>query len=91
MTKDVVFESSGYQLIEINNAFYFFAKKELIFKGPLDFVIKNMVKKLDFDFHELNIAVMQMGKHNHNCAIFGIFKRFIYTLSVGVNNDRQAS
>ena len=50
-----------------------------IFSGNLKQVMTYAVMELGFSFNELEIGVMEMEKHFHDGAEYGIFKRFMWS------------
>jgi hypothetical protein len=50
-----------------------------IFRGNLKQVMTYAVIELGFVFEELEIGVIEMDKHFHDGAEYGIWKRFMWT------------
>lgn len=78
MFKPVESDYSGYQLLDLGNK-YALKSARGIFEGSLKQVCTYAVLELGFTVEELEIGVMEMEKHFHNGAEYGVFKRFMWT------------
>jgi hypothetical protein len=54
-------------------------KHDGAFAGNFTAIIAHCIKKLEISKEDLDVAVQEMCKNNHNCAQFGIYRHFIYT------------
>ena len=50
-----------------------------IFSGNLKQVFVYAVLELGFESNELEVGILEMEKHFHDSAAYGIFKRFMWT------------
>jgi hypothetical protein len=84
--------ANGYDLYEAFEAQWVLDfKNGDAFYGSLEEIGVYMCKKLDFNLREIDIAVEEMIKKNHNAAHFGVFKSMIFTFVKEINLDRKVS
>lgn len=84
--------STGYDLYEITqNEWILKVKNGPMYVGTFKKVVKHAVTKMGFDLEEINVAVKEMIKYNHNAAHFGMYRGFIYTFQKDFTNVKQAS
>lgn len=53
------------------------------FAGDFTAIIAYCINTLEMDREELDVAVSEMCKNDHNCAHFGMWKSFIHTYNRG--------
>ena len=53
------------------------------FKGNLSKVLTYAVQQLGFDFIQMETAVLEMNRQDHNAAEFGVMKKFMYSFNQG--------
>lgn len=83
---------AGYDLYEITkNEWIMHVKGGPVFAGEFKKVVIHAVTKLGFELGEIEIAVQQMLKNDHNGAHFGTYKSFIYSFRKDFKYDKQAS
>jgi hypothetical protein len=70
---------SGYKLFDKGNGLYQLRTPKGVFTGSLKQVCNFSVIELGFDVSEIEMGVIEMEKHFHNAAEYGIFKRFMWT------------
>lgn len=78
MFKPVESEKLGYQLFDLGNKYQLRSPKG-IYTGTLKQVATYAVLELGFSVEEIEIGVLEMEKHFHNGAEYGVFKRFMWT------------
>lgn len=71
-------QTSGYKL------YYLGEKYKLVYgsksyMGSLHQVCAYAVIQLGFDLEELEVGVLEMEKHSHNVAEYGVMKGFMFT------------
>lgn len=49
------------------------------YEGDYISIIRICIRELEISETELDVAVQEMCKKNHNCAHFGIFRTFLFT------------
>lgn len=72
-------KTSGYQLLDKGSGLWQIKSPVGIFTGNLKQVCTYAVLRLGFELNELEIGVLEMEKHWHNAAEYGIFKRFMWS------------
>lgn len=70
---------SGYRLLDKGLGLWQIQTPDGNFTGTLKQVCHFAVLKLDFEMKELELGVMEMEKHWHNAAEYGIFKKFMWS------------
>ena len=83
-------QGSGYKLFDKGNGVWQLQTPTGIFTGNLKQVCTYAVLKLDFKMSELEIGVMEMEKHFHNAAEYGIFKSFMWSYDVEENHAKAS-
>ncbi len=83
ITEKTKFNNSGYQLLDFGHSWQIMGDFGS-FKGSLQQVKTYAILELGFQESELDVAILEMGKHFDDCAIFGIACRFMYTTNKGV-------
>jgi hypothetical protein len=78
---------SGYKLYDRSNGLWQMQTPNGIFSGSLRMVCKYAVLRLDFHINELEIGVLEMEKHFHNAAEYGIYKSFMWSYDLEDKND----
>lgn len=53
------------------------------FAGDFMSIISYCIQRLEISKEDLDVAVQEMCKNNHNCAHFGIYRHFMYTYNRG--------
>lgn len=79
---------SGYKLIDKGAGLYQLHTPKGIFTGNLKQVCTFSVLQLGFEMKELELGVLEMEKHFHNAAEYGIFKRFMWTYDTEEKNAK---
>lgn len=69
----------GYKLFDMGNGSYRMVTPKGHFTGSLRQVCTFSVIELGFEIKELEIGVLEMEKHFHNAAEYGIFKSFMWS------------
>lgn len=87
MFQSVQKSSSGYKLLDKGNGIYQMVTPKGIFTGNLRQVCTYCVLELDFQIKEIEIGVMEMEKHFHNAAEYGIFKSFMWSYDQEEKNE----
>lgn len=64
-----------------NDKWQIHPKGKKAFEGNLRQVMTYAVIELGIEFMELDVAVQEMGKHDHNGIEFGVLKKFLFTFS----------
>lgn len=83
--------SSGYDLYEITpDEWILNVKDGPLYIGTFKKVVKHAIK-MGFKMEELEIAVSEMLKKDHNAAHFGIHKGFIHTFKKDFSDAQKAS
>jgi len=57
------------------------------FAGNFTAIIAHCIRNLEIEQSELDVAVQEMCKKNHNCAHFGMFKSFLFTYNRGEKKE----
>lgn len=70
---------------QMPNEWQILAKNKISFKGGLSLVRMYCIKKLKMQAKEIDDALQEMAKNQHDSADFGIWKGFIFTY----NKDSQ--
>lgn len=70
---------SGYKLFDKGNGLWQIRTPKGAYTGSLKQVCTYSVVELGFDIKEIEIGVLEMEKHFHNAAEYGIFKRFMWS------------
>jgi hypothetical protein len=83
--------SSGYKLFDRGNGVYSMQTPKGIFTGSLKQVCKFSVNELGFQISEIEIGILEMEKHFHNGAEYGIFKSFMFTFDAEEKNPSYAT
>jgi len=79
-------EKSGYQLYDFGSHYELHCRSG-IYRGDLKKICKYAVIDLDFDVSEIELGVMEMNKHFHNAAEFGIMRKFMFTFDNETNTQ----
>ena len=83
------FNSSGYNLYEIaHDEWILDDRNDTIVGGSFKDVIKYAIS-LGFNLEEIEVAVTEMVKREHNAAHFGGGRKFIYTFQKEFRDDGQ--
>jgi len=80
-------KGSGYKLIDKGNDLWQMVTPKGIFTGSLKQVCTYSVIELGFEVNELELGVLEMNKHFHNAAEYGIFKRFMWSYDLEEKNE----
>ena len=72
-------KGSGYKLMDRGLGLWSIQAPQGTFTGTLKQVCLYAVRKHDFEMKELELGVIEMEKHWHNAAEYGIFKRFMWS------------
>lgn len=83
--------SSGYKLVDKGLGLWSLHAPEGNFTGTLKQVCFFAVRKYDFEMKELELGVMEMDKHWHNAAEYGIFKRFMWSFDTNENTSNKTN
>lgn len=83
--------TSGYKLFDRGNGKYSIQTPKGIFTGSLKQVCTFSVIELGFQIKEIEIGVMEMEKHFHNAAEYGIFKSFMWTYDAEEQNPNYST
>jgi hypothetical protein len=68
----------GYKLFDFGSHYELHWRKG-VFRGDLKKITTYAVIDLGFEVDEIELAVVEMNKHFHNAAEFGIMRRFMFT------------
>ena len=79
MFQTVQTKQSGYKLFDKGQGLWTLQTSNGHFTGNLKQVCTYAVLKLGFQVEELELGVIEMEKHFHNAAEYGIFKRFMWS------------
>lgn len=79
---------SGYKLFDSGNGIYKLMAPTGIYTGSLKQVSTFAVVKFGFDINEIEIGVLEMEKHFHNAAEYGIFKRFMWSYDAEEKDEK---
>jgi hypothetical protein len=72
-----------YELYLIGDEWQIHTKEHGARAGDFISIMRFCMRVVGIDAIELDVAVSEMCKSNHNCAHFGIWKSFIYTYNRG--------
>lgn len=75
-------DMSGYKLFDFGS-WYELHSKFGVYRGTLRQVSVYAVIELGFEVSEIEIGVLEMEKHFHDAAEYGIMKKFIYSFNLG--------
>ncbi len=78
MFQRIDIDKVGYQLYDFGSHWELHCRKG-IFRGNLKQVCTYAVMEHGFSMKELEMGVLEMEKHFHNGAEYGIFKRFMWS------------
>lgn len=81
----------GYKLLDLGSGLWSLQAPQSTFSGTLKQVCLYAVRKFDFEMKELEIGVLEMEKHWHNAAEYGIFKRFMWSYDIEENLPKTGS
>ena len=81
---------SGYKLFDRGQGLWQIQTPTGVFSGSLKKVCTYAVIKLGFSIEELEIGVLEMEKHFHNAAEYGIFKRFMWSYDLEEKNEKAS-
>ena len=81
---------SGYKLYDRGNGLWQMQTPNGIFSGSLRMVCKYAVLRLGFQIKELEIGVIEMEKHFHNAAEYGIYKSFMWSYDLEEKNEKAS-
>jgi len=91
MFQSIQKSSSGYQLVDLGTGSWQIRTPKGIFTGNLRQVCTYSVLELGFTFKELEIGVIEMEKHFHNAAEFGIFKSFMWSYDLNEKDPKYGT
>ncbi|NJO48150.1 MAG: hypothetical protein HC840_00380 [Leptolyngbyaceae cyanobacterium RM2_2_4] len=77
---------SGYKLVDKGMGVYQLLTPKDVFTGSLKQVCTYSVLELGFSISEIELGILEMEKHFHNAAEYGIFKRFMWTYDTEEKN-----
>ncbi len=84
--------ASGYDLFEITKDEWILnVRGGALFTGTLRTVVLHCVKSLGFKLSEIEVALFEMHKNDHNGAHFGVYKGFIFSFQKDFKYERKAS
>lgn len=78
MFKPLESDKLGYQLFDLGNKYALKGPKG-IYQGSLRQVCAYAVQELGFSIEEIELGVLEMERHFHNAAEYGVFKGFMFT------------
>lgn len=81
---------SGYKLVDKGLGLWQLQMPAGVYTGSLKQVCAYAVHKLEFSLKELEIGVLEMDKHFHNAAEYGIFKRFMWSYDLEEKNEKTS-
>lgn len=88
---DKYLNSAGFDLYEVTaNEWILNIKGGALYVGEFKKVVRHAASKLGFSLSELDSAVKEMVKNDHNAAHFGMYRGFMYTFKKDFN-ERKAS
>lgn len=70
---------SGYKLIDNGNGIWKMLTPSGQFTGSLKDVCRFAVHRHGFSMKEIEVGVLEMEKHFHNAAEYGMFKSFMWS------------
>lgn len=80
---------SGYKLVDKGQGLWQLESPAETFSGSLREVCHYAVTKFEFTMSELEIGVLEMDKHFHNAAEYGVFKRFMWSYDLEEKNGKS--
>lgn len=89
MFQEMQIKYSGYKLIDKGTGVWQIQTPKGIFTGSLKQVCNFSVIELGFKIEEIEVGVMEMEKHFHNAAEYGVFKRFMWSYDLTEDTVRH--
>jgi hypothetical protein len=77
-------EIIGYRLYDLVSHYELHCRKG-IYRGDLKKICKYAVIDLGFALNEIELGVLEMNKHFHNAAEFGVLRHFMFTFDNETN------
>lgn len=77
----------GYKLLDKGDGNWQIVTPNGIFTGNMKQVCTYSVMELGFSMKELEIGILEMEKHFHNAAEYGVFKKFMWSYDQEEKNE----